>query len=167
MAHPKETRETLRRAYIFGNQSLELLAAQTGISFSTAMRWKKVSAEEGDDWDTLRSANTLASGAPEDVTRAILNSLMAQFQVTLEKVNTAEDIPAQERVQLLSSLSDAYTKAIAASKKVLPETDRIATAIGTVTLLSEFIQARYPQHLAAFVEIIEAFTPELEKTHAR
>ncbi|WP_208952543.1 DUF1804 family protein [Rahnella sp. ChDrAdgB13] len=167
MAHPRETREALRRAFIFGNQSLELLAIQQGVSFSTAMRWKKVAGDEGDDWEVLRSANQLASGAPEDVARAILNGLMVQVQTTLEKLSAAEDIPAQERVQLLSSLSDAYTKAIAASKKVLPETDRIATAIGTITALSQFIQSHYPQHLAAFVEIIEAFTPELEKTHAR
>ena len=93
--------------------------------------------------------------------------MMVHFQTTLEKLNAADDIPAQERVQLLSSLSDAYTKAIAASKKVLPETDRIATAISTVTALSEFIQARYPQHLRAFAEILEAFTPELEKKHVR
>ncbi|WP_289345914.1 DUF1804 family protein [Pantoea stewartii] len=167
MAHPRETRDALRRAYIFSNQSLELLAAQQGVSFSTAMRWKKVSADEGDSWDALRTANQLASGAPEDIARSILNSLMGQFQTTLEKVSSADDIPAQERVQLLASLSDAYTKAIAASKKVLPETDRVATAISTITALSQFIQTRYPQHLAAFVEIIEAFTPELEKTHGR
>ncbi|KGT95313.1 DNA-binding protein [Erwinia typographi] len=167
MAHPRETREALRRAYIFSNQALELLAAQQGVSFSTAMRWKKLSADEGDSWDTLRAANQLASGAPEDVSRAILAGLMVQVQTTLEKLNGAEDIQAQERVQLLSSLSDAYTKAIAASKKVLPETDRVATAISTVKALSQFIQSHYPQHLAAFVEIIEAFTPELEKTHAR
>lgn len=167
MAHPRETRDALRRAYIFGNQSLELLAIQQGVSFSTAMRWKKVASDEGDDWEVLRSANLLASGAPEDVARAILSGLMVQVQTTLEKLSAAEDIPAQERVQLLSSLSDAYTKAVAASKKVLPETDRIATAIATVTALSQFIQSRYPQHLAAFVEIIETFTPELEKTHAR
>ncbi len=167
MAHPRETREALRLAYIFSNQSLELLAAQQGVSFSTAMHWKKVSADEGDSWDTLRAENQLASGPPEDIARAILNSLMVQLQTTLEKVSSADDIPAQERVPLLASLSDAYTKAIAASKKVLPETDRVATAIGTITALSQFIQTKYPQHLAAFVEIIEAFTAELEKTHGR
>jgi len=37
----------------------------------------------------------LASGALEDVARSILASLMTQFQVMLEKVNTDDDIPAQ------------------------------------------------------------------------
>ncbi|WP_366557357.1 DUF1804 family protein [Pantoea rodasii] len=131
------------------------------------MRWKKVSADEGDSWDTLRTANQLASGAPEDIARAILNGLMGQFQSALEKVSSADDLPARERVQLLSSLSDAYTKAISASKKLLPETDRVATAISIMTALSQFIQTRYPTHLPAFVEIIDAFTPELEKMQGR
>ncbi len=39
MAHPKETRDTLRRAYVFSTLSLELAAAiQCGVSFATARR---------------------------------------------------------------------------------------------------------------------------------
>ncbi|BBI91168.1 hypothetical protein SSYM_2246 [Serratia symbiotica str. Tucson] len=165
MAHPKETRDTLRRAYVFSTLSLELAAIQCGVSFATAGRWKKEARENGDDWDVIRSANMLASGAPEDVARSILASLMTQFQVTLEKVNTADDIPAQERVTLLASLTDGYSKAIAASKKILLETSQLATSMETMKLFSTFIQEHYPQHLTAFVEVLEAFGPVLEKNY--
>lgn len=165
MAHPKETRDALRRAYVFSNLSLELAAIQCGVSFATAGRWKKDAKESGDDWDVIRSANMLASGAPEDVARSILASLMTQFQATLEKVNSADDIPAQERVTLLASLTDGYSKAIAASKKILPETSQLATSMETMKLFSTFIQEHYPQHLTAFVEVLEAFGPILEKNY--
>ncbi|EOI7388193.1 DUF1804 family protein, partial [Yersinia enterocolitica] len=35
MAHPQETRDRLRRSYIFGQMSLEIAAAQAGIPFVT------------------------------------------------------------------------------------------------------------------------------------
>lgn len=165
MAYPQEIRDALRRAYVFSSLSLELAAAQCGVSFASAGRWKKEAKENGDDWDIIRSANMLASGAPEDVARSILASLMTQFQATLEKVNSADDIPAQERVTLLASLTDGYSKAIAASKKILPETSQLATSMETMKLFSGFIQEHYPQHLTAFVEVLEAFGPILEKNY--
>jgi hypothetical protein len=41
MAHPQETREKLRRSYIFGQMSLEIASAQAGVAFATARRWKR------------------------------------------------------------------------------------------------------------------------------
>ncbi|MEN3257244.1 DUF1804 family protein [Sodalis endosymbiont of Spalangia cameroni] len=163
MAHPKATREGLRRAYVFGNLSLELAAIQCGVSVHSARRWKKEALDTGDDWEVIRSAHLLASGAPEDIARAILTSLMAQFQETLEKVNLADTLSAAERVELLARLTDAWSKSIAASKKILPETSQLATAMETLKLLSAFIQDKHPRHLAAFVDMLEAFGPVLEK----
>ena len=40
MAHPQETREKLRRSYIFGQMSLEIASAQAGVAFATARRWQ-------------------------------------------------------------------------------------------------------------------------------
>ncbi|WMF72307.1 DUF1804 family protein [Pseudomonas aeruginosa] len=36
MAHPKETRDALRRAYVLDRQSLEVAAAMFGVSYGTA-----------------------------------------------------------------------------------------------------------------------------------
>ncbi|MGL9773292.1 MAG: DUF1804 family protein [Sodalis sp. (in: enterobacteria)] len=105
----------------------------------------------------------LANGAPEDIARAILTSLMAQFQETLEKANLADTLSAPARVELLARLTDAWSKSIAASKKSLPETSQLATAMKALKLSSVFIQDKHPRHLAAFVDILEAFGPVLEK----
>ncbi|ECG1391434.1 TPA_asm: DUF1804 family protein [Salmonella enterica subsp. houtenae serovar 45:g,z51:-] len=163
MAHPQETRERLRRSYIFGQMSLEIASVQTGVAFATARRWKKEAQDAGDDWDKLRAAHIMAGGGLEDIGRAILTGLMTQYQTTLEMLTTNADLPADKRVELLASLADAFNKAVAANKKILPEVSQLAIALDVIQRLSTFVAESYPQHLAAFVEILEPFGQEMEK----
>ncbi|EKN3401510.1 DUF1804 family protein [Yersinia enterocolitica] len=163
MAHPQETRDRLRRSYIFGQMSLEIAAAQAGIPFVTARRWKKEAQDGGDDWDKLRAAHVIAGGGLEDIGRAVLTGLVTQYQTTLEELNGDSQLPAKQRVELLASLADAFNKAISASKKILPETSQLAIALDVLQKLSIFISEKHPQHLAAFVEILEPFGDEVEK----
>ncbi|EKC3539553.1 DUF1804 family protein, partial [Salmonella enterica] len=72
MAYSKDDRARFRRAYIFSQLSLELTAAQFGISSPTALRWKRDAQKNGDDWDKLRAANALAGGGMEEAGRAVL-----------------------------------------------------------------------------------------------
>ncbi|HGI5912855.1 TPA: DUF1804 family protein [Yersinia enterocolitica] len=163
MAHPQETRDRLRRSYIFCQMSLEIAAAQAAVSFVTARRWKKEAQDNGDDWDKLRAAHVIAGGGLEDIARAVLTGLVTQYQTTLEQLNGDSQLPAQKRVELLASLADAFNKAISASKKILPETSQLAIALDVIQKLSLFISEKHPQHLAAFVEILEPFGDEVEK----
>ncbi|MDQ9403586.1 DUF1804 family protein [Serratia marcescens] len=68
MAYPPETRDRLRRAYVFDGLSLEVAAVQCGVSYGTAQRWKNDSKAAGDDWETLRGARMLAGGGLEELT---------------------------------------------------------------------------------------------------
>lgn len=166
MAYPQETREKLRRAYIFGQMSMEIAAAQSGIPFVTARRWKKDAQDAGDDWDKLRAAHVLAGNGLEDVGRAVLTSLVTQYQTTLEMLTVDAALQPKERVELLASLADAFNKATSASKKILSETSQLATALDVIQRLSVFIADNHPQHLAAFVEILEPFGDEVEKNYS-
>ncbi|KOP35254.1 DNA-binding protein, partial [Xenorhabdus sp. GDc328] len=47
--------------------------------------------------------------------------------------------------------------------KILPETNELATALEIVQKLGAFINDKYAQHNAAFLEILEAFAIELEQ----
>ncbi|MGL5627928.1 MAG: DUF1804 family protein [Plesiomonas shigelloides] len=165
MAHPQETRDKLRRAYIFGQMSLEIASAQSGVAFVTARRWKKEAQDTGDDWDKLRAAHVMAGGGLEDIGRAVLTSLVTQYQTTLEQLTTDSQLSPKERVELLASLADAFNKATSASKKILPETNKLAVAMEVLQKLSEFIAEQHPQHLTAFVEVLEPFGQELEKDY--
>uniref|UniRef100_UPI0034D209FC DUF1804 family protein n=2 Tax=Klebsiella pneumoniae complex TaxID=3390273 RepID=UPI0034D209FC len=116
-----------------------------------------------DDWDKLRAANVLAGNGMEDVGRAILMGLLVQYQTTIEQLNVDSQLPPHARVELLASLSDAFNKATVASKRVLPETSQLATAMEVITMLSTFISEHYPKHMEAFVQVLEPFGNEVQK----
>ena len=162
MAHPKEAREKLRQAYVFDQQGLEIAALQADVPFATARRWKTDAKKAGDDWDKVRSAHVLAGNSMEDIGRAILSGFLLQYQKTIEELQTC-DITAAKKVELLTSLADAFNKTTAASRKILPETSQLATALLTLQKLGEFIQVHHPRHLAAFAEILEPFGVVIEK----
>ena len=50
-----------------------------------------------------------------------------------------------------------------ASKRVLPETSQLATAMEVITMLSTFISEHYPKHMEAFVQVLEPFGNEVQK----
>ncbi len=164
MAHSQDVRDKVRRAYVFNSLSLEIAAMQGGVSFATARRWKKEASEAGDDWDKIRTASVMAGGGLEEVARTVLIGLVAQYQSTIEAITFAEMKP-QEKVEMLASLADAYNKSISASRKILPETSQLATALEVLQKLGTFIAERHPQHLAAFAEILEPFGEEVQRSY--
>lgn len=163
MAHGDDVRRKVRAAYVFDQLGLEIAAVKEGVPEATARRWKREAKAAGDDWDRARSAQLLAGGGIEEVVRQTLAVVVQQVQATVETIQINTDIPPAEKVQMLASLADAYNKLIAASKRMMPETDKLAVAMATVKQFSAFIQDRYPQHLAAFAEVLEPFGQELAK----
>ncbi|EKD5600392.1 DUF1804 family protein, partial [Pseudomonas aeruginosa] len=123
----------------------------------TARRWKQQAEAEGDDWDKAQSAQLIAGGGLEDVARQVLAGLVTQFQATMEAIQVDAEIKPAVKVQLLASLADAYNKTVSASKRVLPETSALATAMEVLQRLASFIRERFPQHAQAFAEVLEPF----------
>ena len=156
MAYSREQRDAVRRAYIIDQLSIELAAMRAGVSESTAQRWKRDAAAAGDNWDSLRAAHMLSGGGMESVAREMLMSLIIQIKAVVDLVTT-EDISALEKSKAITSMTDALSKAIAASKRLLPETSELATALETIQLLTEFARERMPQHLPVVLELIEPF----------
>lgn len=74
-------------------------------------------------------------------------------------------MPPGEKVQMLASLADAYNKLMAASRKMMPETDKLAVATDVAKRLADFVRANYPQHAPAFAEILGPFGDELAKAY--
>ena len=152
MAHPKSKRMALRSAYCYKALSLEEAAALVGISIGTARRWKTdAQRAEDDDWDKVKAASSLAGEGMEAVARQL------QHKTLMERIGKDEDMPPAEKVEALSSLADSFAKTIAASKRILPETDELATALGVIRKLVDFTSQRFPQHAPALLEVLEPF----------
>ena len=165
MAHSPETRDKVRRAYVFDRLSLEVAAMKCGVSYGTASRWKSQAADAGDDWEKAQAAQLMAGGSIEDIGRQMLAGLVTQYQASMDELNRDANINPALKVQLLSSLADAFNKTVAASKRILPETSELATAMDVVQKLAAFVQQRYPKHAQAFAELLEPFGDELARTY--
>lgn len=161
MAYGQDVRDKVRRAYVFDRLSLEIAAAKHAVAYSTARRWKDDAKEQGDDWDKAQAAQLLAGGGIEGAARQMLAGMITQYQATMDELDRNADIKPGEKVSMLASLADAYNKTINASKRVLPETNELAIAMGVVTRLASFIKDRHPKNVAAFAEMLGEFGEEL------
>ena len=166
MAHPKETRELLRQKYVYDRLPLEAAAQAAGVPPATARSWKYAAKEQGDDWDKLRAAHLLAGGSLESIGRATLTGFLVQYQSTIEEVSAADRDPFA-KAQALASLADSYNKVVAANRKILPETNRLAISLEVLEKQLVFVQTHYPQHMVALVEISEPFAAWVEKEMGR
>ncbi len=157
MAHPKSKRMALRSAYCYKALSLEEAAALVGVSIGTARRWKADALKAEDDWDKVKAASSLAGEGMEAVARQMLNDYVLQHRTLMERIGHDEAMSPGEKVEALSSLADSFAKTIAASKRILPETDELATALGIIRKLVDFTSQRFPQHAPALLEVLEPF----------
>lgn len=163
MAHDKDKKNQVRKSYVFDGLSLASCAMLADISYGTAQRWKNVAKDQGDDWDKVRVAYTMAGSDIEDLGRQILTDFIVQFKTTMDKVREDEGLSSTQRVELLTSLSDSYNKAISANKKIMPETNKLAVALQVVEMLSKYIAEHKPELLTVFMEVLEPFGVLLDK----
>ncbi len=163
MAHGKDTVAAVRAAYVHERLPLETAAARAGVSPATAARWKRKAREAGEDWDKLRAACLLAGDGVEAVARQMLADYVVQHKALMDVISADDNLPAAAKVGMLSSLADSFNKTIAASKRVLPETSELATALSVLDKLGLFIRDHYPQHGPAFLEVLEPFGAEVAR----
>jgi len=157
MAKSAEVRAQVRKHYVFDRLSFEQAAKLAGVAYTTARRWKDKAAAEGDDWDKLRTASALGSGDVEQLSQQILIEMLVQFNAVLDLVKADAEMPAVQRVDLVSSLMDNIHKSMAAMRKFLPEANSLSIGMHVIRGLAEFVQERYPQHASVLVEILEPF----------
>ncbi|QAZ67042.1 DUF1804 family protein [Solidesulfovibrio carbinolicus] len=162
MAHGSEKVAAVRAAYVHERLPLEIAAARAGVAPGTATRWKRKAKEAGEDWDKLRAACLLAGDGVEAVARQMLADYVVQHKTLMDAISTG-DMPAAAKVDMLASLADSFNKTVAASKRVLPETSELATALSVLDKLGVFIRDRYPQHGPAFLEVLEPFGAEVAR----
>lgn len=162
MARPEEDKINLRAGYLSG-LSLEVAASQTAVPLDTARRWKREAKAGGDDWDRLRSAQLLAGGGLEEVLQRVLAQAIRQTEATLQAIASNPDMPPMQQVQASASLADSLNKMVAASTRMMPETDALAVRLDTLKRLAEFTREKHPKAAASLMEVIEAFGVEVAK----
>lgn len=172
MAHPKAVRDAVRRDYIAQGIAPEILGPMHGVSVASVIRWRRESRESGDDWDKQRAARRLSSGVPEDITRDLLLEFLEHHKHAMEQLRKAREgadgqaaMPADDYASLLAKLQDGFNKMIAASKRILPETDRLIVAAGVVEDLAAFLSDKHPSLMVGFLDVLPDFQQIVEKKY--
>jgi hypothetical protein len=163
MAHDDNIKRKVRAAYIFDCVELTTAAELNEVPLPTARRWKQDAKKAGDDWDKARAAQLLAGGAVDDVVRQTLTMMIRNVQATMQQIEDNPDLPADEKIRLLATASDAFSKNAAALRRFAPETDALAIRLDVLKKMAEFVRAKYPQHVQAFAELLQPFGEELAR----
>jgi hypothetical protein len=157
MARPPEEKRAVRDAYVVDKLELAQAAARAGVPFDTARKWKATAAGAGDDWDKARAAHSLTSSGAGTIAQLVLHDFLIMYQATVDGVKEAEGMAAKDKAETLSRLADAFQKTMSAVAKAAPELGRYAVATELMADLAEFVAKRFPQHRAAFIELLEPF----------
>ncbi|MGP3123407.1 DUF1804 family protein [Serratia marcescens] len=171
MAHPKAVRDAVRRDYIAQGIPPEVLGPMHGVSVASVIRWRRDARDAGDDWDKQRAARRLSSGIPEDITRDLLMEFLEHHRHAMEQLRKAREgadgqvMPADEYASLLAKLQDGFNKMMAASKRILPETDRLIVVAGVVEDFAAFLSEKHPALMAGFLDVLPEFQQIVEKKY--
>lgn len=156
MAHDSATRDAVRRAYVYDRQPIESAADAAGVSKNTARRWKRISKEQGDDWDRARNASRLAAGGLGDITTSVLEDFALLFQSTLDELKIADTDPLK-KADSIAKLSDAYVKTMRAAGGGDKQIAKLAIAIEVIELLTQYVRKHKPELAQDWAEVLQPF----------
>ena len=165
MAHANETRQALRRKYVYERKSMQQACAELDISHRSGQNWKAKAMREGDNWDHQRDAWLLAGEGQEFMARKILQDYLLQHEAVLKAIRDDKDLTAMQKVTCLTGLADAFTKTMNAVSRTTPTMNRLAIASEVVQVFARFIQENYPQHGPMLLEVLEPFTQKVSKIY--
>lgn len=165
MAYGINTRTTARAAYVYERRNIKDVARRMKVNYTTVQKWKNDARLQGDDWDRARVAASIAGEGAQTVAIKFLEDFMLLQSAAMEQVKADKKMKAQEKVEALSRLADAYNKAMAAWKRSMPQLSEFGVAIEIMQHLARFVQAKFPQHARAVLEVIEPFGEELAKKY--
>lgn len=157
MAYSNDTKRALRSSFVQEGLSLEAAADKHKVTRSTATRWKRQAAKDGDNWDKARSDRYLTQQGADAVSSVVLEQFVTLFQTTITDIKQDTKSSGLQKAEALSRLSDAYNKTMAAARKGSPAVNDLAVGMDVIKLLADFVGQEYPQHATIFIEILEPF----------
>ncbi|SIR06233.1 DUF1804 family protein [Pseudacidovorax sp. RU35E] len=163
MAHGSEKRTTLRGLYVYQRLPMEIACTKAGVPKSTGNRWKTEAKAAGDDWDSVRSAVALGDENFATMGKKLLEDYLVQHQAAMDMLRDDKNMSARDRAETLASMSDSFNKTMASFRRLSPELNKQAVQLDVLRLLAGFAQRRFPQHVAALLDMLEPFGEELAK----
>ncbi len=165
MSSEQDKRRKARADYIYRRMTGATISMTLDISQATFGRWKKAAKDAGDDWDIARTASIMAGEGIETVVSSVIEDFMIMAQSVLEQIKHGE-LPLDQKVKHLVALADAMTKMTTSAGKLAPKISELGVAQDVMQYLVDFVREKFPQHVAAILEIIEPFGESLARRYA-
>jgi hypothetical protein len=160
VAYDTAVRKKVRANYVQG-MALTSAASAANVPYNTARTWKRQEAEAGDDWDIARASRRMTKSGVEELVNQVLPELAEQFVATIKALKADHKIKPADRGKILVQLMDGYGKAISASTRGSPNSNRLATALDVIKVLTDLFAKHHPKLRPQFVHAVEQFGPEL------
>lgn len=160
MAHSQQTKDNVRKLYIEG-MPLTTAAITAGVSYDTAMDWKKKAAIDGNNWDTARTVYMVSEQGVDDLTRNMIESMMRQGVVIARELENSNLNPMQ-KAQIHASLSDSMSKFSKSMSRINPKLGAMSVALDTLKTVAEYLSKHDKAALAVFQEHLEGIGASLQ-----
>lgn len=166
MAHDADKKRDARRRYVRERQGLPMIALAISIPERTIARWKAEAKLDGDDWDMARTANTISGEGMEAILVELLEDFIIQHRSAMDDLKNQKDISAKDRAQIITSLTDSFSKMMAASGKLSPKLSELGVAMDVLTRFADFVGRTRPDLAPSLLEVLEPFGEELSQTYS-
>ncbi len=166
MAYTPEKRHEARGFYVHNRVPLLQCAERVGVSLSTARRWKRDAKKAGDDWDTARTASSMSGQGATDLVQQIVTDYTTMHHAVMVDLREDKDIPPIAKANVLSMLSDTFSKTMAAAGRASPQLSKLAVAQEVVQILGDHAVKNHPESVPALLEVLESAAPILESHYA-
>jgi hypothetical protein len=162
VAHADDVKRKVRANYV---QGLPLKAASEteGVSYNTARNWKRDAVAAGDDWDVERTARRLTASSREEMAHQVMPQLTRMFAALMKKLEDSKDIEPALQAKLLLQITDGYAKAAAASERLAPGSNRLATAMDVIRFVTDLVANHLPKMHPAFFELVRTHGEDIAR----
>lgn len=157
MAYSDDVRTAVRSAFVHKGMSLQAACDFNGVPYETGRSWKRKAKSAGDDWDIAKAAKNISQSGAQALTASIIEDFIVLFQSTIAELQSDKKLTSIQKAESISRLADAYTKTVKSAGNSNPSLSKLAIAMDLIKCQFDFIQSEFPQHINAFVEILEPF----------
>lgn len=166
MARDAQKLRELRAAYVQDGQSLPLAALAVGVPDGTARRWKREAAENGDDWDRARAAQTIQGQGRDALLTKAVEDFVIQFQAAIQSISDGKtEVDPVVRVEMLAKLSDAFTKTTSAAGRLSPKISELGVALDVLKRFGDYVAKEHPEAAQTMIEALEGFGATLSEVY--
>ncbi len=167
MAYSQEIVNKVRTNYVRHALPLRQAAEKNGIPYNTVRAWKRKAKDDGDDWDTARSASRLLQGGASEVAAAFMDDFVKIYHATVKKLNVMmeedDDYDPIIIAESLSKMADAWAKTMGTMSKGKPQLNKLSIAFEVIEQFNAWIREYDPAKATEWVNLMEPFSAHLTK----